>query len=105
LNPRISKIRLSIYDFCRKEKDIKSMNYITRVKNMLCPICQMNFHPQMNNVFIGKNGRNNGVFLYYQICPECKEPIIGIKESLKGEVYLNPNEVEGLVILTKERRR
>lgn len=57
------------------------------------------------NVFIGKNARNNGVFVYYQICPECKEPIVGIKESLKGEVYLNPNEVEGLVILTKERRR
>ncbi len=72
---------------------------------MLCPTCQMNFHPQMSNVFIGKNARNNGIFVYYQICPECKEPIVGIKESLKGEVYLNPNEVEGLVILTKERRR
>jgi hypothetical protein len=52
-----------------------------------------------------KNARNNGVFVYYQICPECKEPIVGIKESLKGEVYLNPNEVEGLVFLTKQRRR
>lgn len=31
--------------------------------------------------------------------------VVGIKESLKGEVYLNPNEVDGLVILTKERRR
>jgi hypothetical protein len=72
---------------------------------MLCPTCQMNIHPQMSNVFIGKNGRNNGVFIYYQICPECKEPVVGIKESLKGEVYLNPNEVEGLVILTKERRK
>jgi hypothetical protein len=72
---------------------------------MLCPTCQMNIHPQMSNVFIGKNGRNSGVFIYYQICPECKEPVVGIKESLKGEVYLNPNEVEGLVILTKERRR
>jgi hypothetical protein len=59
----------------------------------------------MTNLFIGKNGRNNNVFIYYQICPECREPIVGIKESLKGEVYLNPNDVEGLVIFTNERRK
>jgi hypothetical protein len=59
----------------------------------------------MSNLFIGKNGRNNSVFVYYQICPECREPIVGIKESLKGEVYLNPNDVEGLVILKSERKR
>jgi hypothetical protein len=59
----------------------------------------------MSNLFIGKNGRNNNVFIYYQICPECREPIVGIKESLKGEVYLNPNDVEGLVIFTNERRK
>jgi hypothetical protein len=59
----------------------------------------------MTNLLIGKNGRNNNVFIYYQICPECREPIVGIKESLKGEVYLNPNDVEGLVIFTNERRK
>jgi hypothetical protein len=59
----------------------------------------------MSNLFIGKNGRNNNVFIYYQICPECREPIVGIKESLKGEVYLNPNDVEGLVIFTNKRRK
>jgi hypothetical protein len=48
----------------------------------------------MNNVLIGKNGKNNSVFAYYQMCPECREPILGIKESMKGEVYLNPNAVE-----------
>jgi hypothetical protein len=59
----------------------------------------------MSNLFIGKNGKNNNVFIYYQICPECREPIIGLKESLKGEVYLNPNDVEGLIILTTKVRK
>jgi hypothetical protein len=59
----------------------------------------------MSNLIIGKNGKNNNVFIYYQICPECREPIIGLKESLKGEVYLNPNDVEGLIILTTKVRK
>jgi hypothetical protein len=59
----------------------------------------------MSNLFIGKNGRNNSVFIYYQICPECREPIVGLREAVKGEVYLNPNDVEGLFILTSTRRR
>ncbi|MGB0025267.1 MAG: hypothetical protein WBP64_00375 [Nitrososphaeraceae archaeon] len=53
---------------------------------------------------VGKNARNNTIFVYYQICPECKEPVIGIKESAKGEVYLNPNDVEGLVLMSSRRR-
>jgi phage terminase large subunit GpA-like protein len=71
---------------------------------MICPTCQTNFYPHMNNVLIGKNGKNNSVFAYYQMCPECREPILGIKESMKGEVYLNPNAVERLVLLTRQKR-
>ena len=71
---------------------------------LICPICQTNFHPHMNNSIVGKNARNYTIFVYYQICPECKEPIIGIKESAKGEVYLNPNDVEGLVLMSSRRR-
>jgi hypothetical protein len=59
----------------------------------------------MNNTLIGKNKRNVSIFIYYQLCPECGEPIVGIKESSKGEVYMNPNDVEGLVFLSKEKRR
>ena len=70
---------------------------------MICPTCQTNFYPHMNNVLIGKNGINNSVFAYYQMCPECREPILGIKESMKGEVYLNPNDVERLVLLTRQK--
>ena len=82
-----------------------TINYNANDKNMICPTCRTSFHPHMSNSFIGKNGRNNNVFIYYQICPECREPIVGLKESLKGEVYLNPNDVEGLVIFTNERRK
>ena len=70
---------------------------------LTCPICQSKFHPHMNNSIVGKNARNNTIFVYYQICPECKEPIIGIKESIKGEIYLNPNDVEGLVLISNRR--
>jgi len=59
----------------------------------------------MNNALIGKNKRNASIFVYFQICPECDEPIIGIKEATRGEVYMNPNNTEGLVLLRKEHRR
>jgi hypothetical protein len=47
----------------------------------------------MNNALIGKNKRNASIFVYFQICPECDEPIIGIKEATRGEVYMNPNNI------------
>ena len=71
---------------------------------LTCPICQNEFHPHMNNSLVGKNARNNTIFVYYQICPECKEPIIGIKESLRGEAYLNPNDVEDIVLISNRTR-
>lgn len=72
---------------------------------MECPICQTNLHPNMNNALIGKNQRNISMFVYYQICPECDEPIIGIKESSKGDIYMNPNNIEDLIFLKKERKK
>ncbi len=71
---------------------------------MECPTCKLQLHPNMKNSFIGKNIQNISLFVYYQICPECGEPIIGIKESTIGELYMNPNNVEGLVFLKKERK-
>ena len=71
---------------------------------LTCPTCQTKFHPHMNNSIVGKNARNNTIFVYYQICPECREPIIGIKESIKGEIYLNPNDVENLVLVSNRGR-
>ncbi len=72
---------------------------------MECPICQTNLHPNMNNALIGKNQRNISIFVYYQICSECGEPIVGIKESSKGDIYMNPNNIEGITFLTKDRRK
>jgi hypothetical protein len=72
---------------------------------MECPTCKFQLHPNMNTSFIGKNKRNISLFIYYQVCPECGEPIVGIKESTKGELYMNPNDIEGLILLIKERKR
>ncbi|WP_458746204.1 hypothetical protein [Candidatus Nitrosocosmicus sp. T] len=72
---------------------------------MECPTCQSQLHSNMNNALVGKNKRNASIFVYFQICPECDEPIIGIKEAARGEVYMNPNNIEGLVLLRKEHRR
>ena len=72
---------------------------------MECPICQTILHPNMNNALIGKNQRNISMFICYQICPECGEPIVGIKESSKGDIYMNPNNIEGITFLTKDRRK
>lgn len=78
------------------------MNYNIRME---CPTCQCQLHSNMNNALVGKNKRNASIFVYFQICPECDEPIIGIKEATRGEVYMNPNNIEGLVLLRKEHRR
>ena len=72
---------------------------------MKCPTCETVFHPHMNNTLIGKNAKNNNIFIYYQICPECREPIVGLKEALKGEIYLNPNDVGGLILLTRHESK
>lgn len=72
---------------------------------MECPTCLTQFHPKMNNALVGRNRRNNSIFLYFQLCPECEEPIVGVKEATGGEIYMNPNNLDGLISLTKERRK
>jgi len=46
---------------------------------------------------IGRNGKGHYVYVYYQICPECKEPIVGIKEGGPS------NNVEGITLLKRFR--
>jgi hypothetical protein len=72
---------------------------------MECPTCKLQLHPNMHSTLIGKNVRNISIFIFYQICPECGEPIVGIKESPRGELYMNPNNIEGLIFLLKERKK
>jgi hypothetical protein len=50
-----------------------------------------------------KKIKNTSLFVYYQIYPKCGEPLVGIKESTRGELYLNPNNVEGMVFLIKDK--
>ena len=57
---------------------------------MECPTCQSQFHTNMHNTLVGKNKRNFSIFVYFQICPECDEPIVGIKEATREEEIYEP---------------
>lgn len=39
----------------------------------------VSFHPQMNIMPIGVKKNGNTIYLYYQICPECGEAVVGLK--------------------------
>jgi hypothetical protein len=41
------------------------------------------------------------VFVYYQMCPECKEPVVGVRE-LKDLLALSI-DVQDLTLLTKPK--
>jgi hypothetical protein len=49
--------------------------------DLACPNCQTIFVPQMLTHLMGSNTRGMYVFVYYQLCPNCKEPIVGVKEQ------------------------
>ncbi|HZD34720.1 MAG TPA: hypothetical protein VE130_05905 [Nitrososphaeraceae archaeon] len=68
---------------------------------MECPNCSVGFDPQMNNATVGQNKNKEWVFVYYQICPKCGEPVVGIKVPKKGEWYPSRFDTEGLVMLHK----
>ena len=40
----------------------------------------MGFH------FLGFNKKQNSVHVYYQVCPSCKEPVVGIYGTQKLEL-------------------
>ena len=63
--------------------------------------CGVNFHPQMWNFPIGLNKDNKQMYVYYQVCPSCKDAIIGVKVPSEGKTFCYPNDVEGLVLLHK----
>jgi hypothetical protein len=64
---------------------------------MKCPTCDISFFPDMQFSAIGRNGRKEYVYVYYQMCPECKEPIIGLKEGSPS------GSTEHMTILRKSR--
>lgn len=62
---------------------LKVHTYLSILLNLVmkCPHCQVFFHPKMQVRYLAQNGRGLKVHLYHQTCPECKEVIIGIRET------------------------
>jgi hypothetical protein len=52
----------------------------------------MGFH------FLVFNKRQNSVYVYYQLCPSCKEPFVGIYESQKLELMppVTPDDINNV---------
>jgi hypothetical protein len=69
--------------------------------DLVCSNCQTSFVPQMRTQLIGTNTRGMYVFVYYQLCPKCKEPIVGVKEQ-KDLVALNI-DIKDLTLLRKPK--
>jgi transposase len=68
---------------------------------MECPNCQTSFYPQLHTQLIEINSRGMNVSVYYQMCPECKEPAVGVRE-LKDLLALSI-DVQDLTLLTKPK--
>lgn len=50
------------------------------------PSCNVAFHPQFFHQLVGfKKRKFDSVYVYYQSCPKCEEPIIGFREIKYGE--------------------
>lgn len=87
------------YDNIGKGENLRNKN--SHKMAMICPNCQTNFYPQMHTQLIGSNSRGMNVFIYYQLCPECKEPVVGVRE-LKDLLALSI-DVQELTLLTKPK--
>jgi len=68
---------------------------------MECPNCGDNFFPRMERRPMGKNIKGDNVFVYFQLCSKCYEPVIGFKEGNKYKQWFEPTETEDLVILKR----
>jgi hypothetical protein len=69
---------------------------------MECPNCQTSFVPQMRTQLMGNNTKGVYVFVYYQLCPNCKEPIVGVKEQ--KDLDASNIDIKDLTLLTKPRK-
>jgi hypothetical protein len=67
---------------------------------MKCSNCQVSFHPQMNTMPVGAKKNGNIIYLYYQICPECEEAVVGFKE-VKPFAYALSTQTDDLTLLHK----
>jgi hypothetical protein len=70
---------------------------------MECPNCKISFHPQMiGGYYMGENAKGANIYIFYQLCPSCKEPIVGLKELVPGKFFPSSNE-EGMILLKKDK--
>jgi hypothetical protein len=67
--------------------------------DLKCTNCQTIFVPQMRTQLMGSNTRGMYVFVYYQLCPSCKEPIVGVKEQ--NDIDALNIDIKDLTFLTK----
>jgi hypothetical protein len=70
---------------------------------MKCPSCQISFHPQMSINWVGMNASNANVYVYYQLCPECREPVVGYREQRKDESFVLSSDLKDLILLSKQK--
>jgi transcription initiation factor IIE alpha subunit len=70
--------------------------------DLICANCQTIFVLQMRTQLMGSNSKAMYVFVYYQLCPNCKEPIVGVKEQ-KDLDALNI-DIKDLILLIKPNR-
>ena len=69
--------------------------------DLTCANCQTIFVPHMRTQLRGSNTKGMYVFTYYQLCPNCKEPIVGVKEQ--EDLDAMNNDIEDLTVLTRPR--
>lgn len=81
-------------------------NIFTRILflDMKCLSCDNHFHPQMGFHFLGFNKRQNSIYVYYQLCPSCNEPVIGTYETQKLEFMppVSSDDINNKVSLLKK---
>lgn len=70
---------------------------------MICPNCNVSFHPQMTSQRIGRNSRDITVYVFIQMCPECKEPVVGTREQKPDEILVNDSDVQDLTLMVKQK--
>ncbi len=64
-----------------------------------CPSCNVSFHPQLRSQWVGfKKGKFDAIYVYYQMCPECDEPVIGFKE-VKSTEFPFSTQGEGVILM------
>lgn len=64
-----------------------------------CPSCNVAFHPQFMQQFLGFKKDLNPVYVCYQLCPSCDEPIMGYKSG----AYTSVLDATGLTLMMKQK--